>query len=111
MPRTIKFHVDEHVDPAIATGLRRGGVDVSLTSDAGLAGAKDESQLRSCTSSGRVMLTMDQDFLRRHHSDPGHPGIVFAHQFRSSIGDLIRGLVLIWELLESADMAGRIGYL
>ncbi len=31
MHRTIKFHLNEHCDPAIADGLRRHGVDVTTT--------------------------------------------------------------------------------
>ncbi len=29
MPRTIRFHLDENSDPAIAAGLRRYGIDVT----------------------------------------------------------------------------------
>jgi hypothetical protein len=41
MPRTIRFHLDEHADPAIAEGLRRHGGDVTTTRDAGLIHAPD----------------------------------------------------------------------
>jgi hypothetical protein len=40
MPRTILFHLDEHVAPAVADGLRRRSIDVSTTVDAGLVGSK-----------------------------------------------------------------------
>lgn len=39
MPQAIRFHLDEHVDPAIADGLRRHGIDVTTTLDAGLVRA------------------------------------------------------------------------
>ena len=39
MPRTIRFHLDEHCDPAIAAGLRLHGVDVTTTPEAHLLGA------------------------------------------------------------------------
>ena len=39
MARTIRFHLDEHCDPAIAAGLRLHGVDVTTTADAGLISA------------------------------------------------------------------------
>jgi Domain of unknown function (DUF5615) len=45
MPRTIRFHLDENVDPAIATGLKRHGIDVTTTADAGLLRAPDEEQV------------------------------------------------------------------
>jgi hypothetical protein len=45
MPQTIRFHLDEHCDPAIAAGLRRRGIDVTTTLEAGLNGATDEEQV------------------------------------------------------------------
>ena len=39
MPRTIRFHLDEHVAHAVADGLRRLGIEVTTTTDAGLLGA------------------------------------------------------------------------
>jgi hypothetical protein len=35
MADRIRFHLDEHVDPAIATALRRAGIDVTTTNEAG----------------------------------------------------------------------------
>jgi len=111
MPRTIKFHLDENVDPAIAAGLTHRGVDTTSTRDADLAGATDEQQMNYCAATGRVIFTTDQDFLRLHQIHPEHPGIVFMQQRKATIGDVIRGLLLIWELLEPGEMTGRIEYL
>jgi hypothetical protein len=36
MADRIRFHLDEHVDPAIASALRRAGIDVTTTIGAGL---------------------------------------------------------------------------
>ena len=36
MARTIRFHLDECCDPAIADGLRRPNIDVTTTHEAGL---------------------------------------------------------------------------
>lgn len=32
----LRFHLDEHIDPAIADGLRRRGIDVTGAAGAGL---------------------------------------------------------------------------
>jgi hypothetical protein len=45
MPRTIRFHLDEHVATAVADGLRRLGIDVTTTSEVGLRGVNDQAQL------------------------------------------------------------------
>ena len=111
MPRTIRFHLDEHIDPAIAIGLRRRGIDVTTTPEAGLRGHSDESQLAYCLSSERVMFTSDKDFLKLHSLHSNHPGIAYSHQHRMTIGSAIRGLVQIWEILEPNEMKGRIEYL
>ena len=37
MADRIRFHLDEHVDPAIATALRRAGVNVTTTIESGSA--------------------------------------------------------------------------
>lgn len=111
MARTIRFHLDENIDGAIALGLRRRGVDVTTTAEAELAGSTDQEQLAHCVGTGRVMFTMDTDFLAVHSTNQNHPGIVFAHQQRTSIGDAIRGILLIWEVLEPEEMAGRLEYL
>lgn len=39
MPRTIRFHLDEHIDPAVADGLRRRHIEVTTAAEAGLLGA------------------------------------------------------------------------
>lgn len=46
-----------------------------------------------------------------HNSGITHAGIVYYSQENKSIGEIIRGLVLIWELLELNDMFGRVEFL
>ena len=111
MPRTIRFHLDEHAAPAIAGGLRRRGIDVTTTQEAGLTNSPDETHLEFIRAEGRVMFTEDADFLRVHAAREPHPGIAYCHQQSRSIGEIIRGLVLIWEVLESEEMRDRVEYL
>jgi len=111
MARTIKFHLDEHVDSAVASGLRRRGVDLTTTCDVGLAGASDARQLQYCIETDRVIYTNDQDFLVLATTESSHPGIVFSVQSKTSIGDAIRNLLLVWEILAPDDMKGRVEYM
>ncbi len=62
----LRFHLDEHIDTAIADGLRRRGIDVTTTAEAGLRGAGDEAHVAFALSEGRVLVTNDADFLRLH---------------------------------------------
>jgi hypothetical protein len=56
----IRFHLDENVDSAVADGLRRRGVDVTMPNDVGLIGASDEAHrhLRSPNSESFLHMTM-----------------------------------------------------
>jgi predicted nuclease of predicted toxin-antitoxin system len=111
MPRTIRFHLDENCAKAIATGLRRHGIDVTTTPDAGLLGAIDEEQAAYALPLGRVILTQDRDFLRIHAAGVPHAGIAYCEKDTQGIGEIIDTLVLMWEIYEPEEMAGRVEYL
>lgn len=59
----IRFHLDEHVDHAIAKGLRARGIDVTTTSDARLLGADDPAHIEFALRENRVVFTNDADSL------------------------------------------------
>ena len=64
MADRIRFHLDEHVDPAIASALRRAGIDVTTPIEAGLRTKDDQAHLEFARAEGRIIVTRDQDFLR-----------------------------------------------
>jgi len=103
--------MDEHVDDAVADGLRRRGIDATTTSDAGLRGADDLAHVTFANSEVRVIVTSDTDFLLLHDLGTCHPGIAFWRQRSRTIGDAIRGLTLLWEVLEPEEMRNQIEYL
>lgn len=107
----MRFHLDEHVDHAIAHGLRLRGIDVTTTTDANLVSADDESHLRFALAEQRVIVTFDRDFLRLAHSGYEHAGIIFAEANRISIGDAIRYLELMHGCLSLADMKNRVEFI
>ena len=111
MARTIRFHLDEHVAPTVAEGLRRRGVDVSTTAERNLIGVDDEIHWQLVVSEQRVLVTNDSDFLNFHDQGRPHWGIAYCHQQCRTIGQLIHGLELVWEVLEPADMQNRVEYL
>jgi hypothetical protein len=107
----IRYHLDEHVDPAVAEGLRRRGIDVTTTVEAGLTGATDEDQLRFATAEGRVCVTRDPDFLILHSRGIAHGGIAYWHPKRRSVGEIILDLTLLWRVATAEEMQGRVEYL
>ena len=73
-------------------------------------GASDASQLRLARDEGRVVFTQDDDFLRLAAAGTSHAGIVYTTQDRA-IGEIIRGLMLIHEVLTAEEMVDRVEYL
>ena len=110
MADRIRFHLDEHIDPDIALALRRHGVDVTTTADAGLLTSDDDDQLAYVCQQRRVMVTDDADFLRMAGAR-SHPGIVVAHRRSNSMGEIIRALVLVYEVLTPEEMSQHIEFL
>jgi uncharacterized protein with PIN domain len=106
----IKFYMDEHVSRAVIHGLRRRGVDVLTVQEADLLSATDEEHLTLASTQRRVIFTQDADFLRLHSAGLPHAGIAYAPQ-HTNVGDLIRGLMLIFELLEPDEMVGQVEFL
>jgi Domain of unknown function (DUF5615) len=110
MPRTIRFHLDENCAGAIAAGLRRHGIDVTTTADAGLLGALDPEQVAYALPLGRVIFTQDGDFLGIHGSGSPHPGIAYCPKDSRTIGQIIDSLILIWELFDPDEMVNRVEF-
>jgi hypothetical protein len=107
----MRFHLDENVPSAIAEGLRRRGISVTTTPEAGLLGAGDEKQLDFAHSDDRILVTSDTDFLRFHDQGISHAGIVYSPKGKRTIGELIRGLVMIAECLATEEMKNHVEFL
>lgn len=110
MSEKIKLYTDEHVAAAVVAGLRRREVDVLTTQEAGLLGTSDEEHLALAANQGRVIFTQDDDFLCLHNKGFKHSGIIYAHQ-QTPIGNIIRGLMLIYQVLDASDMQNHVEFL
>jgi predicted nuclease of predicted toxin-antitoxin system len=108
---TLKFHLDEQVANAIAEGLRRRGIDVTTTPEMGMKGLPDEAQLAFATAQSRVIFTQDDDFLKLHSQQVKHNGIIYCHPATRTIGEIIRSLVLIWEVLTPEEMENHLEFI
>ena len=111
MPRTIRFHLDENCPQGIADALRRHGVDVTTTPDVELLGVTDEEQLRFAVGQGRAIFTQDKDFLKLAGQGVEHHGILYCRQQARSLGDIVRGLLLVWEVYEPDELKNKVEYL
>ena len=103
--------MDENVNPSIAAGLRRAGIDVKTTQELGYLGASDTNQLSLAIQEDRVLVTHDDDFLVLASQRFEHAGIAYCRKEIRSIGEIIHILVLLYEVGTSDEMRGRIEYL
>jgi hypothetical protein len=75
----------------------------------------DLALLRRATSMDRVLITQDADLLREGHllQETGERfgGIVYGHQMRVSIGDLVMDLALIADTTTTEAWSCRIVFL
>ncbi len=106
----IQFYTDEHIPKAVAMGLRQRGINVTTTQEAGMTGASDIDQLKFALRNEKILFTQDNDFLKLHSSGIIHSGIVYSHQ-GTSMGNVIRGLQMIYEVLNNSDMKNHVEFI
>jgi hypothetical protein len=111
MPEPIRFHLDENVEHAIAYGLRRHGIDVTVTSEEGLLSAPDEEQLAFARDNARIIVTHDEDFLILHSQGIPHAGIAYCPPDTHPIGRINQALLLIWGVMEPNEMTNHVEFL
>jgi predicted nuclease of predicted toxin-antitoxin system len=107
----IRFHLDENVDPSVALGLRRYGIDVKTTGEVGLRGEPDEVQLKFIQEQKRVIFTQDADFLIIASNIFDHPGIIYCKKGTRSIGEIIERLILIYEVMIPEEMVAHVEFI
>jgi uncharacterized protein with PIN domain len=106
----VRFYTDEHVPLAVTTALRLRGVDVFTVQEAGLTGADDEVHLALALSQHRVIFTQDDDFLKFAADGRSHAGMAYAAQ-QTSLSRIIRGLMLIHQVMTADEMIGKVEFL
>lgn len=110
MATKIRFYLDKNVPIAVATQLKRRGIEVVTVRDLGMLGDSDVNHLRRATEMGYVLCTHDANYVELTASGVEHTGIVFGQQHRHTIGDWVRFLELVQAVYEPEEMHNRIEY-
>ena len=110
MDPLIRLHLDEHVSPAVANGLRSRGIDVTTAAGEGLLGATDDEHLAFTFRERRVIFTQDAGFLRMSTAGHEHRGIIYAGQ-GTSVGAIVRDLLLICFVMPDDEIRNNIMYI
>src|ERR1022692_4570672 len=104
--------MDVHVPRAVTTALRLRAIDVLTAQEDGAAQLDDNRLLQRATELGRVLVSQDNDLLREGtrllKQDVSFSGIVYAHQLRITIGQMVEDLELIARRSEERRVGGRI---
>ncbi len=107
--------MDVHVPRAITTALRLRGIDVLTAQEDGSAELDDGPLLERATELGRILVSQDEDLLREGArllaENRDFSGIVYAHQLRVTIGQMVEDLELIAKAMSREEWRGRIEYL
>ena len=110
----IRFQADADLKHAIISGtLRRSAtIDFRRAEAVPLEGLTDPVVLALAAQDGRVLVSHDVNTMEGHFRDfirdNKSPGLILIPQKRVGIGDAIESLVLLWEVLDSADLENRI---
>ena len=107
----IHYHLDEHMDTAIAVGLRRRGIDVATTVESGKSRASDPEQIAFATAQQRVFVTRERGIAAEVPPGVSHSGIVIARSGRRNIGPTILALAHLHRTWIGEEMVDRIEYL
>jgi predicted nuclease of predicted toxin-antitoxin system len=107
----LRFHLDENIDPSIADGLRKRGVDVTTAADAQLVGSDDRDHLSFSVAENRIIVTHDDDFLKLAARGEPHAGIAYCRSQTRSIGEIVEYLAMMSECLTPDEMNGRVEFL
>lgn len=100
----IRFLMDEDVYGAVASALRRAGVDAISTTECGRSGESDESQLDWASIENLALFTFNVGHFAHLHAarisqGRHHAGIIVSSQ--RPIGDVIRRLLHLASTLDA----------
>lgn len=79
--------------------------------DLGLFGESDINHLYNATRMGYVLCTYDNDYMDLVHQGIEHAGIVMGRWRKHNIGDWVKALKLIYDVLSPDEMLNRIEYI
>ena len=106
----LALYMDVHVPSAVTEGLRRRGVDVLTSQEDGTREASDEALLLRANELDRLLFSQDDDLLRIAAAwrDAGRDflGVIYAHQRRASVGQLVEDLELIASCCFAEELSG-----
>ncbi len=106
----VKYYLDENIAKAVLKGLRLRGIDAVSVTDVGMRTKSDIEHIQKALELGRVIVTFDNDFLKLNNEGVTHAGIAFFQDSYTSVGDMIRDLELLYQVMDAEDMFNHVEY-
>jgi hypothetical protein len=103
---------EDSMDQALNRALRARAVDVQTALEAGMIERSDSDHLAYATEQGRVLCTYNiRDFWAIHlellNHDRPHAGLILMPQQRFPLGELLRRLLSLSNILTQPEMVSR----
>lgn len=112
---SLSFYFDQHVPRPVASGPRRGGIDVVTAEADDRKGLDDELLLERATTLGRIMVSNDRDFLvitaRWMRNGRHFAGLAFLTSQDIPYRKMIEDLMLVGEAYGAEEMVDHVEYL
>lgn len=107
--------MDHHIPATITAELRQRDIDVLTAQEDGSDQLDDDLLLERSQQLARVLFSQDRDLLRIANdwlrSGRDFNGLIYAHQLNITIGQAIRDLELLAQVLDLEDIRNRIEFL
>lgn len=113
----IGLYIDEDsMSKSLVTALRHQQIDVVTAMDVARLACSDEEQLTWATQAGRVLYSSNiTDFCRLHsqwlQEGKHHAGLILVRQQRYSLGELVKGILVVHKLYSPADVRDQLIFL
>ena len=112
---SVRFYMDHNFMAAVTAGLRGRGIDCLTAQEDGRRRDDDEPLLERSTALDRVFVTHDVDLFeitgRWLGMQREFAGVVYAPQLGITIGQAVRDLELISDVMEPDEMRNQVIYL
>ncbi len=106
----LRLYLDEHVNVEIARQLNRLGIDTITVQALETQGEDAPIQLQIATELGRVLCTMDSDYVDLAAEGAQHAGIVFIPSEHREIGVVVKFLDLMARVFTADEARNHVEY-
>jgi predicted nuclease of predicted toxin-antitoxin system len=111
----LRLYMDVHIPKAITEALSRYSFEIITAQEDGSQLFEDEELLERTVHLNCLFFTQDEDFLslatQWQALDRNFHGLIYCHQLRCGIGEIVEDLCLILSCATSPEMKNQVVFL